>query len=367
MAGGKTRIIHLDGGQERERGVNFQTEYAIFDAPRPGPSFRELFVHHYARIRQRCADIGQPGLVMVATRGRHLAGMLWLAAKVHTANAAIIGRHNISDLYLDGDDSLSLRHLAVILSPLAARADELRFRVVDLRTRSAFQDEQGRSFEALAAEGPVFLRCGDYALLCLITGDPTSWPASAEDAWACIPERVYLEANEAEPDRWQRMRRWMWRWSAPGKARAHGTRIAGPVVHRSAAITQVQPLAGPARAHASHLAEGEDVLGTLRLRTRGEVRHLRVGRAALQRGILLGRYDRCDMGGHHMLTSDRLSRVHLLVTDVGGRVYAIDTASTNGTQVHGHSSRYDLRILPLERDLELNLGRGAVLLRWCPS
>lgn len=365
---GKTRIIHLDGGQERRRGDNHETRIERFDGPLPGAPFRDLFLCHYERVRRRCADIHQPGLAMVAVHGSEMAGMLWIAAKVGEANAAIVGRHNVADLYLDGDEGLSLRHLVMIVSPLSARSDEVRFRVIDLRTRTAFQDEHGRSFEALVAEGPVFLRCGDYALLCLTTGDPTSWPASAEDAWACIPERVYVASSEAEPDRWQRMRRWLSRRPPTQRpARRPAREKHQTAGSHQRAITQVLTLPGPVRAQERHLADGEEALGTLRIRTDEGARYLLLGRAALRRGILLGRYERCDVDGSDLLTSDTISRVHLLIVDVDGRLYAIDTASTNGTRVRG--AKRNARILPVASDVDLSLGLGSgqAHLRWCPA
>jgi len=52
----------------------------------------------------------------------------------------------------------------------------------------------------------------------------------------------------------------------------------------------------------------------------------------LERGILVGRDDRCSHGGHE---EGNLSRVHLVLLSVDDEVWAIDTASTNGTRVNG--------------------------------
>ena len=43
----------------------------------------------------------------------------------------------------------------------------------------------------------MFLACGNYALFFLVTGDPSAWPENAADAWACIPERVYVREQES--------------------------------------------------------------------------------------------------------------------------------------------------------------------------
>jgi hypothetical protein len=52
----------------------------------------------------------------------------------------------------------------------------------------------------------------------------------------------------------------------------------------------------------------------------------------LDRGLLFGRYERCQLP---LDGDDALSRVHLFVVRVDDRVWAIDTASTNGTRHNG--------------------------------
>jgi hypothetical protein len=356
----KTRIIHLEAGQDRQHRENPETRMLVFESAPAAASFRDLFLRNYAAVRDRCASFGQPGLAIAAVdqfSGR-LAGILCIAAKIGTANSAIIGRHSMTDLYLDGDASLSLRHLVVVVSPLDLTSGEVRFRVVDLRTQAAFQDEHGRRFEGLVAEGPLFIRCGSYVLFCLPTGDPTSWPEIGEDAWACIPERVYLETDEAEPDRWRRKRRVRTRHERPERGEASG-------IDRRGAITLVQGELGPVRAQTRLLGDGEQPVGVLRLRVANMVHSVLVGPRAIHRGILLGRYERCDVDGSKLLTSESISRVHLLVIEVADRVYAIDTASTNGTWM-AEDDR-EVRIVALDTTTELCLGNDLAYLRWCPE
>ncbi len=351
------------------------------DASQP-MSFQDLFSRHYETIRDRCLEFGKQGLAVVAVdvfTGR-LSGILCIAAKVGTANSAIIGRHSMTDLYLDGDASLSLRHLAVVVSPIEGVSDEVRFRIIDLRTQAAFHDENGRRYEGLVAEGPLFVRCGNYALLCLITGDPTAWPERADDAWACIPERVYLQADEAEPDRWRRKRRPRPRRERRKPRRAQDgdlgsdpavvvidpprSRSSGLRLDRQAAITLVQGELGPVRAHTRLVAAEEEPLGSLHLRVGDTVHDVVVGEQALRRGILLGRYERCDIDGSKLLTNANISRVHLLVVEIAGRVYAIDTASTNGTwTVEGDD---EVRITALDNTDHLCLGNDLAYVRWLP-
>jgi hypothetical protein len=301
---------------------------------------------------------------------------LCIAAKATKANAAIIGRHSVADLYLDSDPSMSLRHLAIIVDPMSAWArdgGDLRFRIADLRTPLAFEDENGRRLDAVIAEGPIFLRCGQFALMCLVTGDESDWPPDAKEAWECIPERVYLEESPAEPDRWRRQRR----NPLPGDSDDDG-----PAGQR---ITRVQRARGPARVQKHLLEEDEQPLGTLHIRTRDASQSITIGPRAAERGILLGRYDRCDASEATVLTDQNISRVHLLLVQVAGSLYAIDVASTNGTWKAEAPARgphlatgtqhdiddgflwRELRITEMTQTTYLALGEGLAYLSWSPN
>ena len=75
-----------------------------------------------------------------------------------------------------------------------------------------------------------------------------------------------------------------------------------------------------------------------------------VGRRALRAGILLGRSDRCD--GDVLLSDPYVSRVHLLIVELAGRLYAIDTASKNGVFDRGSGER--VRLLEAGSKLSLS-------------
>jgi hypothetical protein len=72
---------------------------------------------------------------------------------------------------------------------------------------------------------------------------------------------------------------------------------------------------------------------------------LRLGARAIEQGVLLGRYERCDTAGLPMFADHSISRVHLLVIQIDGALYAIDTASMNGTWQGGLSVR-SAKLLP---------------------
>jgi hypothetical protein len=357
--GFKTRTVGLDDGQRRDFAQNMRTGVLIADQV-PKASFSDLFRLCYSDIRRVCQSFALPGVAVVAIDigRRRLSGSLCIAAKPGHANSAIIGRHGMADLFLEGDPAMSLRHMAVLVYPLRdwenTGGGDVRYRVLDLRTRTAFEDEQGQRLEAVAAEGPIFLRCGGYALMFFVTGDLASWSDDANAAWSAVPERVYLHEHVAEPDRWARNRR------AQVAAQSNRQASGGG----AARVTMVQASRGPSRARLNLLAAEEPALGRLELSNGKHVQSLLIGRYAADEGILLGRYDRCDTGGASVFDHPSLSRVHCLVIDLDGVMYAVDTASTNGTYLSGHEE--EVRIVSLSGDRELVLGDDLLRMQWEP-
>jgi hypothetical protein len=346
----KTRIVRLRTGRIREHAKNSSTVILrVADLP-PLP-FESLFKANYAQIRELCEGYRRAGLAMIAVDRGGVQATACVAAKPEEINAAIIGRHGRTDLFLESDPSLSLRHLAVILEPLEEGTD-LRFRIVDLRTPVAFLDERGRRLESLAAEGPVFVRCGGHTIFFLPTeAEPTPWPDDPEAGWQCIPERVYFDDVPAEPDRWDR-RRLRARWAEVDASPSEGGRRQ----------TVVQTSRGPAPARRRLLEEDEEPLGELFVDSPLGHTAIVIGRRTAVEGVLFGRYDRCDNEGLPAISDSRISRVHLLLLEVAGTLYAIDLGSMNGTRLHGK----EVRVAPLRFGDTVELGEGLCTIRWRP-
>lgn len=383
LAANRTRIVELRRGVERGEADNRRTGVMVADSL-PTLPFARLFLVAWEELRRLLCSFTMPGVVVVAVDAvqRRVAGSLCLAAKIDHANAAIVGRHGHCDLYLEGDPALSLRHMAIVVAPLRAgeTSPQVSFRVVDLRTRSAFSDEHGRRLESVTAEGPTFLAAGSHALFVVVSGEDPVWPESAAEAWKCIPERVYLDERDAEPDRWRRRRK----LAVPahveeptdgGPAFAEGTGVvdvAEPGVAPAAEpagdpgrITLVRTQPGPARARVSLLGDDDREIGAMTLAAKGGAQRIAVGERAAEAGILLGRYERCDTHGASVVSHHGISRVHLLVLAVGDALYAIDTGSTNGTYRDGSDA--EVRITRLDDATELVLGEDLARVRWAPT
>jgi hypothetical protein len=346
----KTIGVDLWGDQVRGCGGNNNvTCLRPSTASRLRRSFRELFTAAYTSFADHCREISEPGIALVAVdevTGKSM-GLVRLLARVQRHVAAIIGRHDECDLFLNAHSRLALRHLAVVLDPVSdwRIGANVRYRVLDLRTTDGFTDENDRALRGLRCEGPGLLRCGGYALFIMPLGDPTDWPSTPDDAWAFLPERVYFDELERMPH-----------GSAPRAPRvARGQNgFDNAITHRSLIIRTH----GPRDTSDGSLVESGDIAGTLELigpRNRGTIR---IGHDELRDGVLIGRYARCNNA--QLADDPSLSRVHALLLQVDDAILAIDTASLNGTR---EVNQPKARLITLSGDTELMLGT-ATRARW---
>jgi hypothetical protein len=282
-------------------------------------SFAEVWERSYSSLGGLHAAFTRDGVLAVAVAdGETLADYLHVPL-ADEPEFAVVGRHERCDLSVHLDPSLSLRHAVI-----GARASggELRVRFLDLQSGSGFYTEDGQRCEALTADGAMFVRMGRYHLFLLPTGSLSPLPlaASAADAWDTIPERVYRDCRVSP--------------RLPGAARVQ--RVVGP--NGQTIITQIveppgmlRPLRPAAGARGARVARIELIAPA------GSERFT-LHEAELERGVLVGRYERCQLGSH----DDKMSRVHLLIIRDGDRIWGIDTASTNGTQAGGEPVRKTL-------------------------
>lgn len=330
----RTRVIELADGQDRAGAGNLRTMAMVGprarnDKPRPLP----LIALRWRDVHATLAAAREVGVAVVAidTQRDRVAASMWIAAKPGMINVGVVGRHGQCDLFLDGDAGLSLRHLVLIVEPATdwggPGGADVRYRLIDLRTGSGFIDEAGRMLEAATALGPAFVMVGRYLLLCFPTGGD-EWPLELDAAMAMLPERIYVDERDAEPDRWQRQRR----------SFAEGTNVEDTSV-KPIGASVITAVRGPARARIAAIDGGEAKVGHFELTSRLGHDVIDVGAEALRRGLLLGRYSRCDTAGARSLALERISRVHVLVIEIAGRVWMIDAASTNGIAVGGKTVR----------------------------
>jgi hypothetical protein len=340
----KTIGIDLWAGQARGVAENRQTCYGNTSPGLVQPRhMRELFMGAYAQFSPLCREADEPGLALLAVdehTGRP-AGLVRLRARFGRHVAAIIGRHDQCDLFLDRHSSLALRHLAIVLDPVQSwtrGSTQVHYRVLDLRTERGFKDENGQSLRGFAAEGPAFMRCAGHALFVLPIGDPSDWPEAPGDAWEMLPERVYFDELRGDP-------------------RGSLTNMPSAPAVGAKRKSMIFRTLGP-RDTGMGLIDRGDVAGTLDIigpNLRGQ---LSLGDRALRDGILLGRYARCD--GAALLDDPSMSRVHVMLLHVGDTLLVIDTASRNGSHLPGQRKA---RVIAVDGDTEIHLGKHTRI-RW---
>ncbi|MBA2538572.1 MAG: FHA domain-containing protein, partial [Deltaproteobacteria bacterium] len=255
---------------------------------------RALFIGTYRRFVDACREVEEPGLAAIAvdeTTGA-LLGVCGIRACLGRPAVAVLGRHDQCDLVLRGDD-IALRHVAIVLDPVSSWAEGARaeYRVLDLRTSSGLYDETGRALRSFRADGPAVLRCGDQVIFLLPLGDPTDWPAAAANAWDMLPQRVYLDE-------------------------------CGSMVRnrRTSMIFRTPPIP-------EDFALGTgDLAGTFEVQQPKYTGLVTLGRIALRDGVLIGRYQRCELGDR----DPSISRVHALVLSMSRQLVIADLSSTHG-------------------------------------
>lgn len=330
----KTVGVDLWGGQVRG-GDNRAT--ILRPVPRVERELRALYHQGYAQFAPQCRAVDEPGIALIAVdelTGKP-AGMCTLRARVARYVAALVGRHDQCDLFLQGSDDLALRHLAIVLDPVRSwskGSKEVRYRVLDLRTQTGFRDEHGKPLRGIRCDGPALLRVGGFALFIVPLGDPSDWPESGNDAWEMLPERFYLDELRNIPES-----------SMPRMPRAEFEKA-------NTHVSMIMRTQGPRDTGDSLVMPGSGV-GTLELIGKHHRGTLTLGHAALRDGVLIGRYARCDAAG--LIDDPSLSRVHALLLDVEDAFLVIDTASRNGTRLHGQD---DARVIAIAGDTELGLG-----------
>jgi hypothetical protein len=255
---------------------------------------------------------------------------------------AVAGRHDRCDLQLSQDIGVSLRHLLI---GATRRGDgDLRIRLWDLASGIGFATEDDLPCEALVCEGPVFIRVGDYQVFFLPTGQlaPVPWGASAKETWDSFPERVMLDRRLPSRSR-----------GVPRRVTPEGGPL-GKGKQRRSLVTLVEP---PRPMRAKHRPETQDglIVGHLHMAARSGQLVYPVSDLDLEYGLLVGRYERCHLGGDE----ERLSRIHILLVRDSDEIRAIDTASTNGTEHDGQ----EVRFVPMGPATELTLA-GVMTLRW---
>lgn len=309
----------------------------------PPWSFERLFLHHFEAIAALRRDPRGPGYLAVAVCANdELAGHAVLEASVWGSadRTVIVGRHAQAALRLPKDPGIALRHLVVRATVGDSGAPVVR--VLDLKTGQGFVGEGVGACEAIASDGCLFLHLGVYALMFFpLLGDQQAWPDDAGAAWRALPPRTVVDHRNVEL---------VSSVIGPSAGRRDPEEISQVTVLPAVASVERQPTSQP-------MPTG--LYGVLTLVQDGVESFYPVTEAQLERGVLLGRYSRCEIATHLLRRDDTVSRVHLLLLKEGDTVLAIDTASSNGTTIDGVA----ISALELPDQATIEVGSGNRL-RW---
>jgi len=272
------------------------------------PGAYEAFVIAYERIRALARVIRAPAAIVAAvTPQRRLLD----AVLVEDASSLIIGRHGRCGLRLTGRE-VALRQSALLV---LAEGDTTTTRVWDLNTGTPFFTEEGQPSAALSADGPCYFTVHGHGIWVIPADLAATWPARTDDAWAALPRRVLIDRRPAEASVRDR------------QPAAHPTSRPPPEAREAEKEISHVTLSGAPLV----LGEPEDVevgWGTLRIEHGARRRQHHVSAERLERGVLVGRYERCGLAIDP--TERDISRVHALLVKIGADLWAIDTASSNG-------------------------------------
>jgi hypothetical protein len=230
--------------------------------------------------------LGQPG-----AEARLKTWVIWPKRERHDPIPLVVGRHEHCDI--PGLREARLRHaLLLFWTDAAHRAHPLE--VIDLRSRDGLGLGGGKRVHHIVTPGPVRFGVGADEITLIYAAPGAPFPVELPDdlhAWADVERQVAL-----------------------GLERPEDTSLSNAsVVHRAPDGTLVRLLDG----------RRVDLKG---------VHCVQVRRRDLRQGVILGRYLRCDEAS--VFASDpRVSRVHAMIIERDGHLYALDVGSSNGTQV----------------------------------
>jgi hypothetical protein len=345
-----TRLAFLAHGQNRAEAENRCTVAGVrapigaFPVVRPdvaasrvaaGPALEELV-----------AGMKRPGVALVAVdKAGTVAGTLALAGKDGAINAGVIGRHGRCDLYLAGDESLSLRHASIVVDERGA------FRLIDLRTGTGLRDAAGRRHDGIASTDEAAITIGDHVVVARARR-AADLDGPMRSPWA---PPLALGTKVVDPPRTAA-------GSSPNQlsALATGVGVVGVARPGDDANLAVTITGGVTRTGGALLGRDEDRQALIELADAGAREQWPIGDRALANGILLGRYERCDGHGSRILARRGISRVHALVVAVDGIAYVMDLGSTNGTWVDGA----EVKVARLAPGCTFRLGERGPSITW---
>jgi len=246
----------------------------------------------------------RPGYQLVWTWGR---GAETVDLPAGGKEYAVVGRHSECDVRLEADPAISLRHLLARTVVLDDGAVALR--LMSLGAALPFFLEDGIARWSIVAVGPLMIRLGRY----VIGAFPYSPHQPAGGPYR-VPPQLHVEMAAAVP-----------RMARRTHAITHVSVMAPPPQ-----LSMIAPVApGPAQGGAGRLTLCRD----------DRQASVVLQRDDLERGVLIGRAERCLDQGLTRVLHKGISRTHLLLLKERQSIYAYDVCSLQGSWSGGRRVR----------------------------
>ncbi len=333
---------------------------------------RDTFVDMYPTIRKLYAEAPLHSYILVCGGSQHESEYFnfsrfqyneIIPLKRGDFADRIVGRHTQCHVRLALPLSISLRHLLIRLH-LRPRTGEPVFKVLDLATPGGFFTAEGVPTFGLSGIGNGAFHLDGHSFFLLYRED-SSLPEHPDQAWARIFSSGEMREDTLHPVLAPQENPFLPEQIKPrlapvlvDDARSSGNTffgrssvwvIHGPEHLDSGSMVDRSPRFGVLEEDEEYddaedavqdnaglaCRQGKRLLLLLQDKTRFIDVRIAVMAKQIQRGILIGRYERCNLGPTHFHFSYDVSRVHLLLLEDEGRYFAIDTASSCGTTCDG--------------------------------
>lgn len=276
--------------------------------------FSFLYQKHFDRIHTECTET-KDELVVFAFEGSLSIGSQSLSRHPQEIRSTVIGRHSQCPLRLLSP-SISLRHIILILYP---KNVDLQYQLIDLNSTSGFSLEEEESTFSIWANGSVFFRIQHYSFF-IIAPQKIDWKQSKDNIWQQLSVRNYEWSNK------KRISNTNYNILKPTPVEAPSPNPFD-LDEKSNSISIQRP---PLWLNDSNIDEPSARLDII---FKEGTKRIFLNEEMLERGVLIGRYERCGISLQACVEFNPVSRVHCLLISILGITYIIDTASTNGTNV----------------------------------
>ena len=289
-------------------------ETIIMKVPQYGEASFAQIIHQSLPYIKKQVSLTQSSLIVFAYEDTIPLQVLHLNQDEKEIKSLILGRHTQCPLRLT-DPHVSLRHLVLILYP---KHVDFQYQLIDLNSGAGFTVDD-KPCSSVWANGTAFLRILKYNLI-FIAPEQVDWNVDDKQIIQQLTERIY-EGN-SEP-----------------RFAAKAIEIEGPLQPKEAEDSSSFRTDNTSRINYKPPpvwlkdSTNEIPRAELKIHFQQKQKHILIDEIQLERGVLIGRYERCGIFFSSHDEYNPISRVHCLLISIHGVIYIIDTASTNGTTV----------------------------------